>query len=452
MYIRALNIVLVALLLAFPGSAARTAAAASLESQLFILTSFPEFLFGRYKQAFEEAHPGTKIFILHRKTSSAIDYVQEGAAERIDLFWASSPDAFEVLKRSNHLTPVTIPGNGIATSVGGLRLNDPEGYYTTFAISGYGIMWNTRYFAEQALPLPRDWDDLKNPAYFRHLGISAPSRSGTTHVIVESILQDKGWQEGWASLLEIAGNLATVTARSFGVPAGVKSRHFGAGAVIDFLGLAPKASGAPIEFAYAASSPLTSANIAMVRKAPHPKAARAFISFLLSPRGQRILLEPAISRLPIRPDVYASAPPEQPNPFKKGFTAKLKPFDTALSTKRYNVVNALFDKMITFRVKFLNRAWKAVHDAEARLGKHPNRKLRAQLAKARELLTQVPIDANESTDPRFTATLIRRKPGLPVAPRQVEIEDSWERFARLNQTEAARLAEQVLTLIEPVKN
>lgn len=70
--------------------------------------------------------------------------------------------------------------------------------------------------------------------------MSAPSRSGTTHLTVEAILQGKGWQEGWATLKSISGNFKTVTERSFGVPDGVNSGSFGLGIVIDFFGLSSK--------------------------------------------------------------------------------------------------------------------------------------------------------------------------------------------------------------------
>ncbi len=98
-------------------------------------------------------------------------------------------------------------------------------------------MYNTRYLKANNLPAPKEWDDLKKPIYFGHVGISAPSRSGTTHLTVETILQGEGWDKGWATLLEIGGNLAQVSDRSFGVPDAVNSGQYGLGIVIDFFGL-----------------------------------------------------------------------------------------------------------------------------------------------------------------------------------------------------------------------
>ena len=65
---------------------------------------------------------------------------------------------------------------------------------------------------------------------------------------VETILQGEGWDKGWTQLLEMMGNAAAVTDRSFAVPDGVNNGHYGIGIVIDFFGLAGKYSGFPVDF------------------------------------------------------------------------------------------------------------------------------------------------------------------------------------------------------------
>jgi phosphoglycerate transport regulatory protein PgtC len=65
-------------------------------------------------------------------------------------------------------------------------------------------MWNTRYMNAHKLPAPRQWADLVKPEYFGHVSISSPSRSGTTHLTVETMLQGEGWDKGWTQMLQIA--------------------------------------------------------------------------------------------------------------------------------------------------------------------------------------------------------------------------------------------------------
>lgn len=421
------------------------APAGAVESRLIIVTSFPEAMFRRFTEAFRMKRPEIKVKVLNRKTSAAISYIQEQPARPADLFWASAPDAFEVLKESGHLSRFSVADGGIGKTVGGYPVHDPDGFYTGFAVSGYGIMWNVRYLEHYRLAAPREWSDLTDPAYFRHLGISAPSRSGTTHVTVETILQKHGWERGWAMLLEMAGNMATVTARSYGVPDGVKSGRFGIGLVIDFFGLSAKALGFPVEFTYPTGTPLIPANVAIVRHAENPKAAASFIRFLLSPGGQRLLLDPHIRRLPVRPDTYAEAPVDYPNPFT---TTASTPFDSALSKRRYHLVNVLFDRIITYRIKALNRAWKAIHEAEAALTRKPDDEAEEVAMQARRLAEDIPIDARTASDADFASRFARRKRGLPVADFQAGREAEWEAFSRENLSEATRLAEHALFLIE----
>src|SRR4029078_7968242 len=93
------------------------------------------------------------------------------------------------------------------------------------------------------LPPPREWADLTKPVYFGDVDVSSPSRSGTTHLTVETILQGEGWNKGWSQILQIAGNSATITERSFGVPDGVNNGQYGIGLGIDFCGLSAKGAG-----------------------------------------------------------------------------------------------------------------------------------------------------------------------------------------------------------------
>ena len=64
---------------------------------------------------------------------------------QIDLFWASAPDAFEVLKGKKLLQAYKPKATGIPEKIGSYPVNDKDGYYFGFAASGYGIMWNERY-------------------------------------------------------------------------------------------------------------------------------------------------------------------------------------------------------------------------------------------------------------------------------------------------------------------
>ncbi len=429
--------------------------ATDLESKLVVVTSYPKDLTGPFKKAFEQKHPSTTVEILQKKTSAGVKYIQETSqGNSSDLMWASAPDAFEVLKADGLLSKYTPVATGIPEKIGSYPINDPDGYYIGFAGSGYGIMWNTRYLKAKNIPVPKEWADLKKPVYHNHVGMSAPSRSGTTHLTVETVLQGEGWDKGWASWKEMGGNFKMVTERSFGVPEGVNSGDFGIGIVIDFFGFSSKATGFPVDFVYPTVTTLVPANIAIVKAAPHPGAAAAFIEFLLSVEGQALLLDPAIRRLPVNPDTYAKAPANFPNPFTdKSIGAAVK-FDVGVSKDRYNIVNSLFDVMITYRREDLVKAAEAIQQAQAALEQKANPEAQKLITEALALLTAMPITEAEAVDSKFPGVFTsdvykkRKKASVKVPQRQAEIEEKWDAFTKKNYAEAEAKAKQAVSMLK----
>lgn len=424
--------------------------AQAFEKQLTVVTSYPKDLTTAFKQAFEKQHPDVKVEMLKKKTTAGVKYIQETASNNSsDLFWASAPDAFEVLKEDGLLAKYTVKATGIPDVIGSYPINDPDGFYKGFAGSGYGIMWNTRYLNAKKIPVPQEWNDLTKSVYHGHTGMSAPSRSGTTHLTVETILQGEGWDKGWALMKEIAGNFHTVTERSFGVPDGVNSGQFGVGIVIDFFGLSSKASGFPVDFVYPTVTTLVPANIAIVKNAPHPEAAAAFIEFLLSEAGQDMLLDPKIMRLPVRPETYAKAPKDFPNPFTDHSIGAEVKFDVVKSKNRYNLVNSMFDVMITYRLDDLRKATKAVQDAEKAIAGKDNAEAAKLIAEAKALIAALPIDEAKSLDTDFAATFKkkRKKATDKVTGRQAEVEQQWDSMVKTNYAKAVDLAKKAKSML-----
>jgi phosphoglycerate transport regulatory protein PgtC len=80
------------------------ASGAAIAGTVTVITSFPKELTSAYKAAFEKANPGVTLEVLNKSTVAGIAFVRETAAgQRPDVFWASAPDAFEVLKRDKLL-------------------------------------------------------------------------------------------------------------------------------------------------------------------------------------------------------------------------------------------------------------------------------------------------------------------------------------------------------------
>ena len=407
-----------------------------------VSTSYSKDVTDPFKKAFEAARPGLTLDVQNRNTNAGVKYLEETRANnQTDLFWASAPDAFEVLKSKGLLQKYKPDAEGIPDKIGAFPINDPDGYYSGFAASGYGIMWNERYAKANKLPEPKEWSDLAKPVYFDHVAIATPSRSGTTHLTIETILQGEGWDEGWRTVKAIGGNLQQVTERSFGVPDAVNSGQVGFGIVIDFFAFSSQASGFPVKFVYPTVTTIVPANVAIVANAPNKAGAEAFIDYLLSPAGQEVLLEPTIRRLPVNPAVYAKAPPGYPNPFKDPSLGARVKFDVDVSEKRTAVVDTLFDQLITFQLDKLKAATRAIDEAEAALAKKDSPQGRALLQQARDLIAAMPVSAEQAASPEIAAAFTG---GKQKGARQAELEQQWAAFGSERYAEAKAKAEEAL--------
>jgi hypothetical protein len=245
-----------------------------------------------------------------------------------------------------------------------------------------------------------------------------------------------------------AGNSDAITERSFGVPDGVNNGQFGVGLVIDFFGLAGKYSGFPVEFAYPNVTAVVPANIGLVSGGKNAAEAKKFISYTVSQEGQQLLSDPKISRLPILPPAQmgGKVPAGYPNPFEIAKRAKVQ-FDSDLSESRYNVVSAMFDQTITFRLKELQAATKAIHDAEAKLAGKSNPRAAELIKEARALAYSPIVSTSLASQRDFLKLFASNKKEVAVSKQITGLEESWNRKARENYARSADLAGEAATLI-----
>lgn len=158
------------------------------------------------------------IRTINRTSASLERLLDTEALENVDLILTSSPMLMHHLQQHNRLSALPeIPEYSQRLIPSSLR-----GSVAAVAFSGYGILTNRKWMEQNQLPIPKTWDDLTNSQYQGSLLISSPSRSDTYHLMIESLLQQRGWEDGWHILLGMSGNLATVSSRSFGVADKIK--------------------------------------------------------------------------------------------------------------------------------------------------------------------------------------------------------------------------------------
>ncbi|MFV0421066.1 ABC transporter substrate-binding protein [Oleidesulfovibrio sp.] len=421
---------------------AATAFAAQSPSRLQIITSFPPSFYEPFVQRFSELYPDINVSILNKKTTSAIAELRRGNDRQFDVFWSSSPDAFEILKIAGVLRRPPSGRRHSTIFLNDFPVDDPEGYFYGFAVSGVGWMWNKTYFTREKLTGPSAWSQLDEPRYYNHISMSAPSHSGSTHLIVESMLQGMGWVEGWAHLTRMSGNLITLSARSFSVTEGVKSGMFGLGLVIDMLGR-PKGRD-DIDFRYGEPAFFAPATVAALKNSINPFEAELFIDFLLSPEGQKLLLKRDINRLPVSKAMYENGTLDSHPLLKLIKSGKSRPYDAYLSQLRYSLVNQLFDEMITYRLLERRRLWKRLITLEKKQRAAGNTDT-ALFDRIHSLLAAVPVTEEQSRDPEFTKIFADPSLGYPVSPERHQQILQWQTFIQERLSKAKELLDKAST-------
>ncbi len=408
---------------------------------LNIITSYPPQFYQPFIDRYRLLNPEIQVQVLNKKTTAALEEIQNGNSRKFDLFWSSSLDAFGVLKASGKLKRSGYLPQYRTIDLRDMHLHDPDGCYFSFALSSVGFMWNNEFLEKNGLPPPANWESLSDPVYYGHVAMSTPSRSGTTHLIVESILQSMGWQQGWAYLLKTAGNFATITARSFSVPEGIAGGRFGIGFVIDFLAFGEKNANAALDFRYATVPLLMPAGIALLDKGEHREAALRFIDFLLSPQGQEILLDPSINRLPVLADIYARESVDIPQLFRLINQGKTRPYDTGLSIGRYHVVNNLFDQLVTYRLPERRKIWKNVILLQKRKDYHDS-SLELTVRHVLSLICELPISEKESIDNGLVDILGAGPENVVATLHKRQLLHEWEEFVTQRLSRAQSLLDE----------
>ncbi|OOF35685.1 phosphonate ABC transporter substrate-binding protein [Rodentibacter mrazii] len=352
-----------------------------LANEIVIATTFsPETTEHMVKQ-WQNNFPNQKVRLINRTSNSLNRLLVQPNIEKVDLVLSSSPFLFQDLQEKGLLLELPKTYQNV------LVPSQLKSTTTAIAFSGYGILFNRNLLKQRHLAEPSDWNSLTDPAYFNSLLISSPSRSGSNHIMLEMLLQQKGWAAGWQEILTLSGNLSLISSRSFNVAEKIKLGLVTAGISIDSY--ANNLNNDPdFGFVYFPHSVASPAFIAAYKNNQNPKQALAFIQFLLSPEGQEVVTSPNIAKFPLKPAVPGSLQYEQQ---QKLLTQV--PLDYDILLLRQHLVEKLFDNAVTFRLKQLKDVWALVYQQEQKTAR--------KLTALRQQLTLVPVSEQQAIDPIY---------------------------------------------------
>jgi iron(III) transport system substrate-binding protein len=277
-----------------------------------------------------------------------------------DIFWGGESALFDKLAEQKLLARLELPAavmDAIPATIGKpkpIYLKDPKGFWTGTVLEPYGLVYHPKLLQRLGVPVPKDWDDLLHPKLKGNVAQCAPSRSSSSHATYEVILQRDGDEKGWAWLKQLGANTGIFTARSRDVPSVVARGEFAAGfAVPSYMAFEDKLAGFDLKFVAPKTAWITPEPIGILAGAKNSRAARAFIEYLLSERGQRVAMERGV--FPITPKFRVQGAPGSRAEMAVEFTGGIRSyFDIEVvniyeddkAQKRYEQVNEQFRKEI----------------------------------------------------------------------------------------------------------
>ncbi len=237
--------------------------------------------------------------------------------------------------------------DSIPEELGGEQFYDPEGRWVGVCLSAFGIVYNKDALARLGIEQPpSQWADLADPRFRGQIALADPTKSGSVAKAFEMLIQQQiqhsvaqaggldglsaegldqaisdGWYNAMQLILKISANARYFTDSASKIPIDVALGDAAAGMCIDFYGrfqsetLRREANSERMVYLTPeGGSSIGVDPIGLLRGAPDPEIAQAFIDFTLSLDGQKLWnfkvgtaggpTTYALRRLPIKRELY----------------------------------------------------------------------------------------------------------------------------------------------------
>ena len=420
------------------------------QDELIIISPHPEGIeteFGNNFEKWYEAQTGRTVKTDWRDvggTSSNYRFIESEFKRvpdgiNVDIFFGGGTDNYLRLSNNGWLNAYKLPETQLAQmtqSFQGIPLYDAEHQWYGAALSSFGIMHNEQLREMLSLPKVKTWRDLGDVALLGKIGAADPRESGSAHMVYEIILQTLGWEEGFALLTKLGGNVRGFSAGANAIPTDVVAGQVIYGLAIDFYAYGQIAVVGADKIQYvvpADGAVVTADSIAILKGAPNLSVAEKFLEFVLSEDAQKLWMlrdtdvegpkwKGGLNRASVLPALYDKLGERciVPNPFAMEGTPFQYNSDTGGT--RWNIVNDLFGVLIIDSHKDLVNAWKAIRKC-----KDP-----AKRDAAIAVLTKMPITEEK-------AMKLARSDWKDPTVRNEKIKE-WGQFAKEKFKEARNLA------------
>jgi len=351
--------------------------------------------------------------IINGKYAAAQKTGDEGIG--IDVFFGGGDYDFKLQSEKGHLAPLDVfkkhpewfVPEVIPAEFTGESYYDKKKCWVGVCLSRFGICYNVDVLQRLGLDPPTEWSDLGDPRYFGSIALADPTKSGSVARAFEMLIQQQiheahrnnkrkpgetkeqftmracsnGWDRGINLIQRISANARYFTDSSTKIPHDVAQGNAAAGMAIDFYGrtyeqrfMKENGSSRMRWVSPKAGTSISVDPVAVMRGAPNPKVAQAFIEFLLTERGQLLWnAKPgtpngpkyrSLRRMPVRRDLYTkentSHFTDPANPYEEagGFV-----YQTEFTGKGFKAIQFIIRVICLDSHDELKDAWKKIADA-----------------------------------------------------------------------------------------
>ena len=258
-------------------------AAAKAEGELIVYGSCEEPYLAAACAKFEEMY-GIKTVFQRLSTGEVQAKIEEERGNpSADVWFGGTTDPYNVLAAEGFLEPYQAENaSHITKSV----YKDSEGRWYGIYTGILGIMYNKDEVARLGVDIPQDFADLTDPQYKGLIWTSNYNTAGTAKLIINTVVQKYGHDEGIKYLVDLDKNIHVYTKSGSG-----PSKNVGTGECVIGLGFLHDGIYQVVDNGYdniglVIPSSGTTCEIGattIFKGAKHPNAAKLWIEFALSP-------------------------------------------------------------------------------------------------------------------------------------------------------------------------
>ncbi len=381
---------LLLLVIAFSTAAPLAYSAPQYEEKLILITPSRSDLLEAIKAKFE-AYAREKLGV-----NVKMEFIKAGSPECMNrvIAWNGKPEAdiffggdltfHQKLKEKGLLEAYEPKSEGyrqLPFTFMGVQIKDRDHMWHPKLWWGHGFVYNKQVIEKLNLNVPKTWDELLDPKWRDLIVMCTPSRSSSTTINVMIVLQAKGWDKGWAYWRRLAANVGTFVQRSHDVHDLVDKGEYAVGFGYHLAAIVDATKGYPVSI-YLDPRGFIVSGVSMLKGAPHPNIAKAFLDWWYTPDAQEAAL--SVGGIPVIPNMKIEGPPGSPAAAlrealggKDNIYEYLKTFqgaqlyDSKFAEEHYQEVAKIFDESIVAKHAELKDAWYTILDVEKVVKGHP---------------------------------------------------------------------------------